>query len=112
MDNDLTRIRRDTCERIKYYRRIHRYSQGDMAEKLWMSKRAYVRLENGETALTLERLHRISKIFTIPISKLIGMEPGMLHADLFQEFESLNQQLLLTDQKILDILKELKSRNP
>ena len=110
MDNEFTRMRRHTCEKIKYYRRIHKFSQGDMADKLWMSKRAYIRLENGETALTLDRLHRISKIFTVPISGLIGMESPVRNEELLREFNSMNQQRMLNEQKILEILNELKSR--
>lgn len=111
MDNEFTRIRRHTCEKIKYFRRIHKYSQDDMADKLWMSKRAYIRLENGETAMTLDRLHRISKIFTVPISGLIGVEPSVGNDELLKEFNSLNQILMDNEQKIMEILNELKSRN-
>lgn len=108
MDNELTRIRRDACEKIKYYRRINKFSQGDMAEKLWMSKRAYLRLENGETALTLDRLFRISKIFNVSISKLIGLESTIKNEEVIREFELLNEQFKMNEKKILEILNELK----
>lgn len=110
MDNDLNRIRRRACERIKYYRRINKLSQAAMSEKLWMSKRAYLRLETGETALTLDRLHQISKIFDISIGILIGTDKTASEEDILNEFKSLNQQYLLNEQRILDLLNELKDR--
>lgn len=110
MDNELTRIRRDACEKIKYYRRIHKLSQADMADKLWMSKRAYMRLENGETSLTLDRIHRISKIFQVSIGTLIGVEPNGENEGVIREIESLNSRFSLNEKKILEILQELRER--
>ena len=110
MDKDITRIRRYTCEKIKYYRRINKLSQAEMAEKLWMSNRAYHRLENGETALTLDRIHQISKIFKISISQLIGFEIELKNTDILREFKSMNQQIALNEKKIIEILVELKNK--
>ena len=110
MDKDITRIRRYTCEKMKYYRRINTLSQADMADKLWMSKRAYHRLENGETALTLDRIHQISRIFKISISQLIGFEFELKNTDVLQEFKSLNQQFVVNEKKIIEILQELKDK--
>lgn len=110
MKNDIARMRKYTCEKIKYYRRINNLSQSDMAEKLWMSKRAYHRLENGETALTLDRIHQIAGIFKVSISHLVGFEFELRNSDALKEIKSLNQQYIMNEQKIIEILQELKDR--
>jgi transcriptional regulator with XRE-family HTH domain len=81
-----------------------------MAEKLWMSKRAYHRLENGETALTLDRIHQIAGIFKVSISHLVGFEFELRNSDALKEIKSLNQQYIMNEQKIIEILQELKDR--
>lgn len=110
MDNETTRMRKYTCEKIKYYRRINNLSQEDMADKLWMSKRAYHRLENGETALTIDRIHQIAKIFRIPLIHLIGFEFELKNTDILKDLNSINQQYMMNEKKIIEILKELKDR--
>ena len=110
MDNEKNRIRKYTSEKIKYYRRINELSQADMAEKLWMSTRAYVRLENGETALTLDRIHQIAKIFNVTIGHLVGIEFELKNNEVLKEVKSLNQHYLMNEKKIIEILKELKDR--
>ena len=101
-----------TCEKIKYYRRVRNYSQSDMADKLWMSKRAYLRLENGETAMTLDRIHQIARILEIPLYNLIGFDIELRSTDVMKEIKTLNQQFILNEKQIIEILRELKDRIP
>lgn len=110
MDKEIDRIEKHACEKIKFYRRINNLSQADMAEKLWMSQRAYHRLENGETSLTLHRIHQLSKIFKISIPQLIGLDFKMEDKDVLREVRELNEQYLTNERKIIEILNELKSR--
>ena len=112
MDNELRRIQMYTCEKIKYYRRVRNYSQSDMADKLWMSKRAYLRLENGETAMTLDRIHQIARILEIPLYNLIGFDIELRSTDVMKEIKTLNQQFILNEKQIIEILRELKDRIP
>lgn len=108
MDREITRIRRVTCEKIKYYRRIQKLSQSEMASRLWMSKRAYHRLENGETALTLERLFQLSKVLEVPIGKLMEFEPHQKNEEVLRAFQDLNQHFINHEKKILELLHTLK----
>jgi transcriptional regulator with XRE-family HTH domain len=110
MDKENTRIQKFTCEKIKYYRRISGFSQADMAEKLWMSQRAYHRLENGETALTLERVHQLAKIFNVSIIHLVDFSVEPRNTEVLKEFRELNKQIAVNEKKIIEILKELKNR--
>jgi transcriptional regulator with XRE-family HTH domain len=108
MDREIARIRRVTCEKIKYYRRIHKLSQSEMAARLWMSNRAYHRLENGETALTLERLFQVSKVLEVPVGKLMETESQYKNEDVLRAFQDLNQHFINSEKKILELLHTLK----
>ena len=83
-----------------------------MADKLWMSKRAYLRLENGETAMTLDRIHQIARILEIPLYNLIGFDIELRSTDVMKEIKTLNQQFILNEKQIIEILRELKDRIP
>lgn len=56
---------------LKFYRRVKRYSQQDMAELIEISHRNYQRIEAGEVEPKLERLGLISKVLNIPVSNLL-----------------------------------------
>lgn len=56
---------------MRFYRRIKRLSQNDMAELLSISHRNYQRLETGEVEPKLETLSQISKVLNIPVSSLL-----------------------------------------
>jgi transcriptional regulator with XRE-family HTH domain len=75
-----------------------------------MSKRAYHRLENGETALTIDRVHQIARIFDVAISDLVGMDFDLKNTDVLREIKSLNRQYAINEQRIIEILQELKDR--
>ena len=77
-----------------------------------MSKRAYLRLENGETALTLDRIHQIARILEIPLYNLIGFDIELRSTDVMKEIKTLNQQFILNEKQIIEILRELKDRIP
>ena len=110
MEQEVSRILRYTCERIKYFRRINNLSQADMAEKLWMSQRAYHRLENGETTMTLDRIYQLAKVFNITVDQLIGYELNMQNSRVLHEMKEMKQQFEKNEKRMIKILKELKSR--
>lgn len=57
--------------KIKRIREIKGFSQSEVADKLFISQRAYSDLENDKTKLDLERLQAVAKIFEIdPIDLL------------------------------------------
>lgn len=46
----------DDCETIRRLRHLRGYKQADMADRLGISTKAYSKLENGQTRLTVDRL--------------------------------------------------------
>jgi transcriptional regulator with XRE-family HTH domain len=79
-----------------------------MAARLWMSKRAYHRLENGETALTLERLLQVSNVLDVPAGKLMETDLHPKNEEVLRAFQDLNQHFINSEKKILEILYTLK----
>jgi len=53
-------------------------SQEEMAEKLFVTRQAVSRWENGETVPGIDTLKTISKAFAVPISSLLGLEENQL----------------------------------
>ena len=61
-------------EKIKNLREMNGWSQEVMAERLYMSKNGYARIERGESKLNMERLEQIAEIFNIDVVDLISQE--------------------------------------
>lgn len=112
MEKEVSRVLRYTCERIKYFRRINNLSQADMADRLWMSQRAYHRLENGETSMTLDRIYQLAKIFNVSVDQLIGYDGEQNSKQVLNEVKEIKQQFHKNEKRIIKILKELKGRKP
>ena len=55
----------DIKSKLKSIRKEKKYTQGFVAEKLGISLRAYTKIENGETQLTIDRLGEIIEILNI-----------------------------------------------
>lgn len=62
----------DTCEVLKNIRAKYNMTQDDMANKLFVTRQAVSRWENGETIPNTETLKRISQMFNISINTLLG----------------------------------------
>jgi len=61
----------ETKDTILQLRKQHGLSQEDMAEKLFVTRQAVSRWENGETTPSTETLKLISKLFDISINTLL-----------------------------------------
>ncbi|MBP6410621.1 MAG: helix-turn-helix transcriptional regulator [Pseudarcicella sp.] len=58
-------------ENIKKYRELKGYSQEFMAHEMNISQSSYAKLENENTKITVERLHKIAELLEIEISALL-----------------------------------------
>jgi transcriptional regulator with XRE-family HTH domain len=59
---------------IKEIREKHNLTQDEFAEKLWVTRQAVSRWENGETTPTIDTLKLISKIFNVDTNRLLGLD--------------------------------------
>lgn len=57
---------------IKKLRRFRGITQEDMADKLFLSLRAYQKIESGQTKLDTERLEQIAAVLDISVSDLVN----------------------------------------
>ncbi len=59
-------------------RKKHGLTQEEMAAKLFVTRQAVSRWETGETIPSVETLKIISKLFSLPIASLLGLEENRL----------------------------------
>lgn len=62
---------------IKRLRKMQRFTQEHIAQKLDMSVAGYSRIERDEVNVTLDRLQELSDILGTTPEFLLGWEPGM-----------------------------------
>lgn len=63
-------------QRIKAYRKESKLSQKDLADKIGISRNAYIGIENGNTRIFNEKLQKIAELTDTTIEKLVlGYEP-------------------------------------
>ncbi len=60
--------------KLKSIRKEKNYTQGFVAEKLGISLRAYTKIENGETQLTIDRLGEIIEILNIHPNEIFSSD--------------------------------------
>ena len=64
----------DIAERLVVIRKKRGMSQQEMADKLFVTRQAVSRWENGETQPNMDTLRQISKVFDVSIDALMGTE--------------------------------------
>lgn len=62
----------ETKDIILELRKKHGYSQDELAEKVFVTRQAVSRWENGETVPNTETLKLLSKLFEVSINTLLG----------------------------------------
>lgn len=72
-------------KKIKRIREIKGYSQSEVAERLFISQRAYSDIENNKTKLDLERLDAISKIFDMDPLDLLNFDENKIFNNVFND---------------------------
>lgn len=60
--------------KLKSIRKEKNYTQGFVAEKLGISLRAYTKIENGETQLTIDRLGEIIEILNVHPNEIFSSD--------------------------------------
>ena len=62
----------ETKDVILNLRIKHNLSQDELAEKLFVTRQAVSRWENGDTVPNTETLKLLSKVFNVPINTILG----------------------------------------
>lgn len=71
--------------KIKRIRELKGLSQTEVAEKLFISQRAYSDIENDKTKLDLERLENLSKIFEMDPVDLLTFDEKKIFNNVFND---------------------------
>ena len=61
-------------EKIKSIREAKGFTQEYMAEQLGITQAAYSKIENGQTKLTISKMHDIAQVFEMPVEDLSEYE--------------------------------------
>ena len=93
---------------IKAQRMFRNYTQEYMADRLGMTQKAYSKIENHETRITVDALQRVSEILDYPIhlffepydNNLVG-EKKPADNNALEKLEDLYKQLLETKEAML-----------
>ncbi len=64
-------------QNLSYLRKIHSYSQEQLAEKVGVSRQAIAKWEAGETAPDLENCIALAELYGVTVDDLIRYEPGV-----------------------------------
>ena len=66
-------------EHIKRVREERNYSQQYLAQELGISQKAYSKIENSQTNITLSHLDRISQVLETSVNQLLGTDGSSVY---------------------------------
>lgn len=90
-------LNKRTLIRIRKERERKNISQQAVAKQLHISVSAYSRLENGEVALTLDMIEKISHALLIPMAGLLDLETPNRHTSITIRLEHMQPLKLFMD---------------
>lgn len=70
-------------EKLKLLRKIKGYTQEELAEKLFISRKAYANLENNSTKIDLDRLKNIATVYEIELEDILNLNEGQVFTNCF-----------------------------
>lgn len=66
---------KDLSYKIRRLRELQNLTQQHIADQLGISQRAYSKIENGQTTLSVERLYAIVTILQCPVEAVLSLSP-------------------------------------
>jgi transcriptional regulator with XRE-family HTH domain len=96
---------------IRALRKLRGFTQEDLAEKLGVSYQQVQKYENGETQLTIDRIHRIASALDVPVEELLSSTPEGLYEYLKPYEGSAERVYRLTrdESEFLKLFRKLKN---
>lgn len=79
----------DLPQNLKHFRVKNNFSQGDLAEKLNVSRQAVSRWETGKTQPDLETIKIIAELYGVTIDELLGVHTDDGKKSLLLDFETI-----------------------
>lgn len=98
-------------DKICILRKLHQWTQEEIAEKLNMSVNGYSKIERGKSSINIEKLKQIAQVFNIDISELISSQQSSFFSvrDDFENYHVISSDTkLLYENEKLKLLLEIK----
>jgi transcriptional regulator with XRE-family HTH domain len=65
-------------QKIKHLRELRNFTQSHMSQALGISIRAYSKIEQGATQLSVKRLFQVAEILSISVKDILGFSTEMI----------------------------------
>ena len=110
---------RTVKQRIKAYRKESKLSQKELADKIGISRNAYIGIENGNTHIFNEKLQKIAELTDTTVEKIVlGYEPvenadtklGEIRSELEEKYAKMQNEYeykIKEKDNTISLLKEL-----
>ena len=93
--------------RIKNLREEKNYSQTYLSQKLGLSQKAYSKIENNETRLSVDNLLKIAEVLETSVNKILDIDGGTI----YNNYSTHNGEGIVinktTSDKIIDLYDKL-----
>jgi transcriptional regulator with XRE-family HTH domain len=99
-------IPKEITNRIKDAREKKNYSQQYLAEQLGISQKAYSKIENGETKLTVDNLLKISKVLEVNLNELFSTDSFSI----YNNYHTHNGEGIVVNKQTSEKVQELYER--
>ena len=94
-------------DKMRVMREINQWSQEEMAEKLAMSANGYVKIERGQSSLSIDKLKQIAQIFNIDMVDLLANQDKIFFFSIGDHTNSHNVNQADKFQMLLEAKDEL-----
>lgn len=100
-------IPNQVAERIKTFREKKNYTQTYLAQQLGISQKAYSKIENGDTKLTVDHLMKISEVLEVSPNELFNSDSFSI----YNNYHTHNGEGIVinkhTSEKIIELYDQL-----
>lgn len=83
---------KEVIERIKQKRKDLRLTLKEVSDKMELTTAGFSKIENGDVALTLDRLQQIAHVLGVPVSELLGIDVTPQNNPSNEEIEKIRQE--------------------
>ena len=92
-------------KKVAQLRKIRDWTQDQLAQKMGVHKSHVSRWENGQMALKIETLERLSAVLGVSLDELTNNAPAVPgSSQLLQDFEALNEDDRMVVRKVIDAM--------
>ena len=105
-------------EKIRKLRELRGFKQEAMANALGISVKAYSKIESGQIALTIPRLHQIAQVLGIEPGEILNFSEKNIYRScqqcVYQQLSGLAEEAFLTEhvwlrQRVVELEEQLAS---